>query len=117
VSASAPRTHVVQKGQNLTVIARKYGVSLNALVAANPKLSPRRIQAGATLRIPAAEPGAAPAERQDVQVHQVKAGDSFSSIARTYDVSVNSLIEANPGVNPKRLQRGQKIRIPAPTQG
>lgn len=115
--AAAPRTHKVAKGENLTVIAKKYGVSVNALVAANPKLSPRRLMAGAVLRVPPAEPGEAPAERQDVYVHVVKAGDSFSSIARAYDVSVNALIEANPGVNPRRLQLGQEIRIPEPTQG
>jgi LysM repeat protein len=72
---------------------------------------------GAVLEVPAAEPGAAPAERADVQVHLVRSGDNFSTIARTYDVSVNALLEANPGINPRRLQIGQKVRIPAPTQG
>jgi spore germination protein len=50
-------------------------------------------------------------------VHVVKARENFSTIARTYDVSVNALIEANPAVNPRRLQVGQKINIPAPTDG
>jgi LysM repeat protein len=42
----------VQKGENLTVIARRYGVTLNALVAANPKMSPRRLMPGAQLKVP-----------------------------------------------------------------
>jgi LysM repeat protein len=75
------------------------------------------MRAGSTLKVPAPVPGEAPAERQDVQVHKVRAGDSFSTIARAYDVSVNALIEANPGVNPRRLQLGQKVRIPAGGQG
>ncbi|MSR36354.1 MAG: D-alanyl-D-alanine carboxypeptidase/D-alanyl-D-alanine-endopeptidase [Gemmatimonadetes bacterium] len=119
-SSPAARTHTVQKGDNLSVIARRYGVTLNALVAANPKLSPRRLMPWVQLEVPAPVPtedATAPADRTDVQVHTVKSGDNFSTIARAYDVSVNALIEANPGVNLRRLQVRQKIRIPAPTEG
>jgi LysM repeat protein len=117
--AAAPtrtRSHTVAKGENLTVIARRYRVTLNALVAANPGMSPRRLMPGAKLTVPAAEvseDATPPAERADVQVHTVKSGDNFSTIARSYDVSVNALIEANPAVNPRRLQIGQRVRIPA----
>jgi LysM repeat protein len=34
------------------VIARKYGVKVDALMAANPKLDPRRLQVGQALIIP-----------------------------------------------------------------
>jgi LysM repeat protein len=34
------------------LIARKYGVKLEALNAANPKLDPRRLQVGQALIIP-----------------------------------------------------------------
>ena len=115
--AAAPRTHTVRAGENLTVIARRYGITLNALVAANPRLSPRRLMPGVELKVPAAaqnDDGTPPAERADVQVHKVRSGESFSTIARAFGVSVNALIEANPDVNPRRLQIGQEIRIPAP---
>ncbi|HEY6167456.1 MAG TPA: LysM domain-containing protein, partial [Verrucomicrobiae bacterium] len=51
----APRmkTYTVQKGDTPTVIARKFNVKLDALLAANPKLDPRRMQIGQTLNIPA----------------------------------------------------------------
>ena len=100
--------------------ARRYGVTLNALVAANPKLSPRRLMPGVKLSVPAVAPSddpTPPAERADVQVHIVKARDNFWTIARTYNVSVNALIDANPNLNPRRLQLGQRINIPAPTEG
>jgi D-alanyl-D-alanine carboxypeptidase/D-alanyl-D-alanine-endopeptidase (penicillin-binding protein 4) len=121
VAADAgPRTHRVAKGENLTVIARRYGITLNALVAANPKMSPRRLMPGVELSVPVAAPSddpTPPAERADVQIHVVKARENFSTIARTYDVSVNALIDANPNVNPRRLQIGQRLSIPAPTDG
>jgi LysM repeat protein len=50
----AQRTHTVKLGETPTVIARKYGVKVDALMAANPRLEPRRLKVGQTLNIPAA---------------------------------------------------------------
>lgn len=46
------RTHTVRPGETLALIARKYGVKLSALMAANPRLDPRRLRIGQTLAIP-----------------------------------------------------------------
>lgn len=45
--------------------------------------------------------------------HRVASGETLDGIARRYDVSVADLREANPSVQPRRLQIGQVIRIPA----
>jgi len=53
--SSAPpsnRTHSVQSGETPSLIARKYGVRLETLMAANPNLDPRRLRVGQILRIP-----------------------------------------------------------------
>ncbi len=50
-AAVRARTHQVRSGENLTVIARRHGVSVNALRSANG-LRTDRIRAGQTLRIP-----------------------------------------------------------------
>jgi LysM repeat protein len=47
-----PRIHLVQPGQNLTMIARQYGVTVEAIVAANNLTRPDWIEAGMTLVIP-----------------------------------------------------------------
>ena len=112
-SHPGPRTHTVQKGENLTVIAQRYGVDQRA-GRSEPQALPRRMMPGVSLRIPAPEPGEAPAE-QDDQVHLVKSGDNFSSIAHLRCVG-RALIEANPGANPRRLQLGPEDPHPAPTQ-
>lgn len=44
--------------------------------------------------------------------YTIKAGDTFFLIARTFGVSVDALLAANPGVNPDRLQIGQVICVP-----
>jgi LysM repeat protein len=50
----APIRHTVQPNENLTHIARHYGVTVEALVAANSIPNPNRIEAGTVLLIPPA---------------------------------------------------------------
>ena len=42
----------------------------------------------------------------------VKQGDTFYGIANNLRINVNDLIKANPGVDPKKLQTGQKLNLP-----
>jgi tetratricopeptide (TPR) repeat protein len=46
------RTHLVVAGETAVRIARRYGISLAALLAANPGLEPPRMRAGQVLNIP-----------------------------------------------------------------
>lgn len=45
-------------------------------------------------------------------VYSIQSGDTLSAIASRFGVSLSDLMNANPGVNPNRLQIGQKIVIP-----
>jgi LysM repeat protein len=47
------KTHTVSAGETPTGIARKYGIKLDALMSANPRLDARRMRIGQTLAIPA----------------------------------------------------------------
>lgn len=47
------------------------------------------------------------------QMYTIQAGDTFYKIAISFQVSLSSLLAANPGVNPNQLQIGQQIRIPS----
>jgi LysM repeat protein len=44
--------------------------------------------------------------------HKVQAGETPASIARRYNLSVDSLLSANPGLNPRRIQVGQILKLP-----
>jgi LysM repeat protein len=46
------------------------------------------------------------------RTHTVKAGDTVSSIAKELGVKINSLLQANPGVDPRRLKPGQTLNVP-----
>lgn len=54
LDAPAPRTktYSVQSGDTPTKIAKKFGVKLDALLAANPHLDPKRMKIGQSLTIP-----------------------------------------------------------------
>lgn len=45
--------------------------------------------------------------------HTLRKGDSLTSISRQYGVSVQALVQANPGLSPRSMDPGQVIRIPA----
>jgi LysM repeat protein len=60
---------------------------------------------------PIPEPAPAPVLRE----HIVVKNDSFSTMATQYGVSVAAITAANPGVDSRKLQLGQKIVIPPPS--
>lgn len=45
-------------------------------------------------------------------VYLIQSGDTLSAIASRFGISLTQLMNANPGVNPRALQIGQKIMIP-----
>jgi len=47
--------------------------------------------------------------------HVIVKGDTFYDLAKKYGVTMKALTEANPTVNPSKLQLNQKIIIPAPS--
>ena len=51
-SGATPRTHVVARGQTLSVIAALYGTTVEAIVELNQLENPDRIQVGQVLLIP-----------------------------------------------------------------
>ncbi len=53
--SGAQTTHVVQPGDTIYSIARQYGVTPDAIIAANNLTNPNRIDVGQTLIIPAAQ--------------------------------------------------------------
>ncbi|MEM9158294.1 MAG: LysM domain-containing protein [Verrucomicrobiota bacterium] len=48
----------------------------------------------------------------DAGTYTVAGGDTLAGIAGKFKINLNALLEANPGVDPYRLQIGQKLVIP-----
>ena len=52
VPSATNRTHIIKAGETAILIARKYGVKSDALLAANPGVDPKRLRVGQSLVIP-----------------------------------------------------------------
>jgi LysM repeat protein len=46
------------------------------------------------------------------KIHTVKSGDTFEKIANKHGTTIEALMQANPGMDPRRLQIDQKLRLP-----
>ena len=47
-----------------------------------------------------------------LKLHTIRNGEYPAKIARRYGIKVEALLKANPGINPRRLQIGDKVTIP-----
>ncbi len=65
----------------------------------------------------AAEQAEVPETPAQEQVHRVRSGENLTVIAHHYGVSLNELLDANEGIDPNRLQVGQRVTIPTAAQG
>lgn len=104
--------HVVQWGENLTLIARRYGVTTTAIVQANALADPNYIYAGQRLIIPTGTAPAPPSEPVAGGTYVVNRGDTLSSIAARYGTTVNDLVAANGLWNPDLIYVGQVLKVP-----
>jgi LysM repeat protein len=100
----------VQPGENLFRISLHYGVTYQAIAAANGIINPNLIYVGQSLTIPAE--GATSAEQTEVGTHVVQKGENLFRIALKYGVTVEALAVANGITNANLIYPGQTLVIP-----
>lgn len=108
-------SHKVAPGESLSVIAKRYGVTVSELAATNNIADPNRIIAGATLRLAdtPAPPAVAVATAKLVTAsHTVSPGETLSEIAKQLGVSTTALADANRISNPNRIVVGAVLSLP-----
>ena len=111
-------THKVKKGEVMASIAKRYGVSVKQIMAANA-LKSNRVKAGQILEIKTAAVKKT-TNRNNVekntkkkQTYIVKRGDTLHSIAEKFDVAVADLKRWNKK-NSNNIQPGNKLTIMPP---
>jgi membrane-bound lytic murein transglycosylase D len=124
------RHHQVVRGETLSVIAKKYGLTVNDLAQANNTTPKKAITIGQSLLIPmsggvkasrAVASVAAPATANtavsskssptaSASSYTVRRGDTLSEIAAKFNVTINDLKKWNK-LSSTRLNVGQKLAI------
>ncbi len=105
------RIHIVQRGENLSRIAARYGTSVQAIMNANGLRNPNFIWVGQRLVIPTGGGGGSTGGGGG-GVHVVRQGETLYSIARRYGTSVAAITSANGLRNPNFIWVGQRLVIP-----
>jgi LysM repeat protein len=114
------RVHVVGRGENLSTIAQRYGLTTQDLSAHNGIVNPNLVMVGQQLQIPGggaapsmltpAQPGALPGESG---YYTVGRGDTLSQIARNHGMTTDDLMRLNSLGNANVIWVGQKLRVSA----
>lgn len=131
-SVSAAKTHTVAQGETLYGLAKRYGTTVEELVAANPGTD-GGIKTGQVLTIPQGSSQPAPDANQQVKdafsqnnasvmnlslpqgsdpiFVTLKYGEGIYDIAKQYNASIESIILANPGLKPNEYTGDTKIKV------
>ena len=109
------RTYIVKADDNLASVARKFGISQDSIRSWNSMDAAAFIKEGDTLKV--SKPELKPqVENTRPKIgkgekYVVREGDTFADIAKSYDVPVVMLMQANEGFN-RRLSVGDSLVIP-----
>ncbi len=103
-------SHIVEKGDTLYSLSKKYGVSVDELRSANA-ISGSDLYAGQKLIIPAKKND----KRVTYESYTVKAGDTLYSIAKRSEITVDELRRLNSLDSSAVLKIGQNLKVPAQT--
>jgi LysM repeat protein len=116
-------TYIMQAGDTLEAVARRYRVTVQTLASLNGIVNPNRLVIGQVLAVPGpgnnhlggtvaptiipTVPGASGAN-----THTVQAGENLFRISLRYNVTIDALMRANGIYNPNLIYVGQVLRIP-----
>ncbi len=108
-------THIVQKGETVWSIARKYGVKPEEIIALNKLEEPDKVSPGQELIIPRAGASVSSAKTRlpaSRVKHIVQKGETVWSIARKYGVKTEEIIKANNLKKPDQISPGHELIVP-----
>lgn len=109
-AAASNASHTVAKGDSLWSIAKKYGITVDELAAANQLAKSATLRLGQQIVVPAKAPAPAP-DTDAANTYEVKSGDTLGGIARRHGTTVGALRAAN-NLSGDGLRVGQKLVIP-----
>jgi LysM repeat protein len=102
----------VARHDTLYSIARRCGFGVGEVARAN-RIDPTRIAAGQRLILPRAGGDGARRHEGRALIYRFRHGDTLYSLARWARVDLRALLAANPCIDPRDIDAGTAIRLPA----
>lgn len=126
---SVGKTYTVKSGDNQAKVAIAVGVSIAELQMVNPGKDLSVLKVGQVLNVPVkktaerftaveqpattSKPAPKTEETSSARSYVVKKGDTATSIAKKSGCTVDELLKLNKISDPKKLQLGQSLKLPA----
>ena len=107
------QTYIVQLGNTLTSIAKKFETNVNELVSLNDIPNPNLIYPGQVIKIPTKSERkySASSSKQYLKTYIVQPDDNLTFIARMFNTTVDELVKLNGISNPNLIYPGQALKI------
>lgn len=123
-------SHVVARGDSISKLAQRYGVSSQQIIAANGLGKGHAVRVGQTVKIPPRDTNSAPAltavavastttnakvktaVASGQRTHRVAAGQTLGALAKRYQTTIKSLRDLNGFGESDVLRVGSTIKIP-----
>lgn len=99
--------HTIQKDDTFWGIENAKGWTHGTLQKLNPELDPKRLTIGSQINVPG-ESTATPSTAETY--YTITPGDTFYGLEDAWGIAHGTLQQLNPGVEPRKLQIGQRIR-------
>ena len=109
VCPAGSESYRVQRGDRFYLIARKYGISVLALMNANPAIAAGRLLVGDILCVPVGEGRSCPVGSSAYTVQQ---GQSVVDVMLSSNVSLRALREYNEDIRLTALRPGDVLCVP-----
>lgn len=117
--------HKVSQGETLYSLSKLYEVDQQRIIESNETLSQGEgLKVGSNIKVPYLRILLAPSSRMSnrevrkiYDTHTVAKGETLYSIARKYEISVATIMEDNPALDPSQISQGQKLMIRKTEQG
>lgn len=101
--------HTVAEGENLTMIADEYGLSLSEIMKMN-NLSSDKILVGQKLKVSYSGKNNSTKNSNSKKTHKVKSGETLASIAKAHGVSITDLKKWN-NIKSEKILTGQVLKL------
>ena len=112
-ASSGSIEYIIAKGDTFSRLAKKFHISVQTVVNANPGVNPARLKVGQNIQIPQSISSVATVTpyMNNANIYVVKPGDTLNKIAGSFGITPKAIRQEND-LKTNRINVGQALKIP-----